>query len=374
MNKLRIGIVGKRGTSGIAGFQSRSDVEIAAFCDKNPEVVERQTREHGVAQGYESFEAMLDHVDAVVLGTPVQFHVPQAILALQAGKHVLSEVPAAVSIDECWRLLDAVQASDGLFMLAENYCYFEENVLVREMARKGLFGDLYFGEGEYIHEVRKLHHNPDGSPTWRYFWQVGYPGNTYPTHEIGPVMHWFRAQNPNESIDFVSCMGSGVHTDPEHPHDDVTITIVKLSSGRLIKLHLDMMSNRPHSVAFSLQGVNGAYDSHRGVWIGANEALGFDDPPRTWSPLKEFHDHFPAEWLPHLEAARQSGHGGGDYHTARLFVEAIRGERANDIDVYDALDWTAVGLCSAASIVNGGVPIRLPRFREPNSRPVTLDG
>ena len=85
-------------------------------------------------------------------------------LALRAGRHVLSEVTAAVSLRECWELLDAVRASGATYMLAENYCYMRSNVLVREMVRKGLFGEIYFGEGEYLHDVRALHHFADGSP------------------------------------------------------------------------------------------------------------------------------------------------------------------------------------------------------------------
>mgnify|MGYP005837068693 CR=1 FL=1 len=136
---------------------------------------------------------MLDHVDAVAIGTPMPLHVPQAVKALQAGKHVLSEVTAAVSLEECWRLLDAVKASGKAYMMAENYCYTPENILVRHLVRDGVFGEVFFAEGEYIHEVRALHHNPDGTPTWRYFWQVGARGNTYITHEIGPPMQWFKA-------------------------------------------------------------------------------------------------------------------------------------------------------------------------------------
>jgi hypothetical protein len=89
-------------------------------------------------------------------------------------------------------LVDAAKSSGKTYMLSENYCYMRDAVLVREMARKGLFGELYFGEGEYLHDVKYLHHNSDGSPTWRYFWQVGTNGSTYPTHSLGPVCSGFR--------------------------------------------------------------------------------------------------------------------------------------------------------------------------------------
>ncbi|MFZ4508123.1 MAG: Gfo/Idh/MocA family protein [Fimbriimonas sp.] len=376
---IRVGIVGRRGASAVKGIRSVDGVDVTAFCEIDPKALAEQCAEHGVTQGFSRFEEMLDHVDAVAIGSPMQLHVPQAILALQAGKHVLCEVTAAVTLDECWQLLDAVRASGKTYMLAENYCYFEENVLIREMARRGVFGPLYFGEGEYIHDVRFLHHHADGSPTWRYYWQVGAPGNTYITHELGPPMQWFKAFDPTERIESVTCLGTGIHTDPEHPHDDTSLTLVKLASGKLLKMRLDMMSNTPGMTYYSLQGVHGTYESGRGgnipsrIWIGENKSVSWTDPHRQWQPLSDFQEFFPADWRAHMDAAKSTGHGGGDYHTGRLYAQAIRDGSPPDIDIYDALEWTAAGLCSQISIANGGVPIRVPNFRDPKQRPITLD-
>lgn len=379
MKNIRVGIVGKRGASTVTGLRSVDGLEVAAFCEIDPATLAEQQAAHGVEKGFTRFTEMLDHVDAVAIGSPMQLHVPQAILALEAGKHVLSEVTAAVTIEECWRLLDAVKASGKTYMLAENYCYFEENILVRELSRLGVFGELYFGEGEYIHDVRFLHHNADGSPTWRYYWQVGVPGNTYITHELGPPMQWFKAQNPQERIESVVCLGSGIHTDPEHPHDDTSLTLVRLASGKLLKLRLDMMSNTPGMSFYSLQGVLGTYESGRGgglaprIWTGENKSVAWNDKHREWQTLQDYQHLFPVAFKEHVETAKASGHGGGDYHTARLFAEAIRDGSPPDIDIYDALEWTAAGLCSQQSILNGGIPIRVPDFRDPKQRPITLD-
>ena len=369
MGSVRVGIVGKRGASAVSGLRSVAGVEVSAFCELDPAALATQQAEHGVDKGFTDYEEMLDHVDAVAIGSPMHLHVPQAILALQAGKHVLSEVTAAVSIDECWQLLDAVKTSGKTYMLGENYCYFEENVLVREMVRKGLFGEIYFGEGEYIHEVRFLHKDQNGLPTWRSKWQVGAPGNTYITHELGPVMQWFKAQQPRDAMDSVSCFGTGVHTDREHPHDDTSLTLVKLISGKMLKMRLDMMSNTPGMTYFSVQGVNGTYESGRGggvgsrIWIGDDKTVAWGDPKREWRPVQDFMEHFPADWKPHVEAAKAAGHGGGDYHTARLFARALLTGEEPDIDIYDALEWTAAGLCSQESILKNGAAVPVPNFR-----------
>lgn len=185
-DKIRIGIAGQRGGDFITGLKAIASADLVAFCEIDEERLHRLADKYDVQGRFTRFEEMLDAVDAVVVATPMQWHAPQTIMALKAGKHVMSEVTAAVSMEECWRTIDAVQESRCTYMMAENYCYRRDNVLVKEMARKGMFGELYFGEGEYLHEVRFMHHFEDGSPTWRHYWQVGQNGSTYPTHSLGP--------------------------------------------------------------------------------------------------------------------------------------------------------------------------------------------
>jgi predicted dehydrogenase len=319
---------------------------------------------------------MLNYVDAVVIGTPMQLHVPQAIQALSEGKHVLSEVTAAVSMEECWRLKDAVTRSGMTYMMAENYCYGRDPMLIQEMARKGLFGELYYGEGEYLHEVRHMHVLADGSESWRRFWQVGQRGCTYGTHSLGPVMKWFTAADPSERIDSVVCLGTGSRTVPEYPHDDTNLMLCSLKSGKLIRVRLDMVSNRPHlAYYYSLQGTNGVYEASREgtaarVWIGENRP----DEHRRWRPLSEFEEHIPKVWLEHEEQARKAGHGGGDFHIGREFALSVITGSPTPIDIDTALEWTAAGLCSQVSIVNGGTLISVPEFRDASQRPKWLDG
>ena len=376
MGRLKVGIAGRRGSAFVAGLRAHPDAELTALCEIDPAALERQGREFEVDLLFADYEQMLDSVDAVVVATPMHLHATQAILALRAGKHVLSEVTAAVTLDECWRLLDAVRESTATYMLSENYCYMADNILVRELVREGLFGEIYFGEGEYLHEVRDMHHFPDGRPTWRSFWQVGVNGSTYPTHSLGPVMQWFTALDPQERVDRVICVGSGIHTEPEHPHDDTTLLLCTLASGKLVKVRLDMMSNRPHLPAFySVQGTRGVYEGARQsgqrgiVWVGESEAGG----KRQWRPISDFDDRMPRERREMTEAARKAGHGGGDYFVVKDFVDAALGRTPPAIDIYTALEWTAAGLCSQVSLANRGAAISVPNFRDRSKRPLTLD-
>ena len=373
---IRVGIVGKRGLAFAEAFRTLPQTTLAALCETDEVALHTEAERHGIPGRFTRYAEMLDSVDLVVIATPMHLHTAQAIQALRADKHVLSEVTAAVSLDECWRLRDAALQSRGVYMMAENYCYLRDNVLIREMARRGLFGDLYFGEGEYLHEVRALHHNPDGSPTWRYFWQVGVNGCTYGTHSLGPVMQWFTAVDPSERIDSVHCVGTGRHTDPEHPHDDTTLMLVTLQSGKLIKVRLDMLSNRPHlPTYYSLQGTRGVYEASRfpgqpgQVWIGENRP----DDHRAWRSLADFEEHLPPEWRTPPPEALRAGHGGGDYFVIRDFVNAVEQGTPPPIDLFASLEWTAAGLCSQLSIAQGSVAITVPDFRDPAQRPLLLD-
>ena len=144
-------------------------------------------------------------------------------------------------------------------MMAENYTYRRENVLIRELVRRGLFGTPFYAEGEYLHELKQLN---EITP-WRRRWQTGIRGITYGTHSLGPVVEWL-----DDRVERVACEGSGSHyQDPRgNPyHDDTAVMLAKTSGGALIKIRVDMVSDRPHATTnYQLQGSDGAYESSRG--------------------------------------------------------------------------------------------------------------
>src|SRR5262249_35394387 len=208
------------------------------------------------------FDAMLEaDLDAVVIATPMHLHVPQSVAALQKGKHVLSEVTAAVSLEECPRLVQAVHECGRTYMMAENYCYTKANVLIQHLAREGLFGDIYYAEGAYIHDCRAIHYDAQGTPTWRTVWQVGKNGCTYGTHSLGLVIPCLERK-----VVTVACLGSGVHPEPRHRMDDTVTMLGKTERGGLVNIRVDMQSHRPHNMThYALQGTKGAYQSARRV-------------------------------------------------------------------------------------------------------------
>jgi len=248
-------------------------------------------------------------------------------------------------------------------MLAENYTFRRSNVLVRELARQGLFGAPYYAEGEYLHELKGLN---ERTP-WRRKWQTGINGNTYPTHSLGPILQWM----PGDRVVSVLCAGSGQrHRDPRgdlYENEASTVTLCRMHSGGLVKLRLDMLSDRPHAMTnYQLQGTDGAYESSRArgeadrVWLRSRSS-----DPNRWTPLTELEDEFlsPA-WREANEVARQAGHGGGDYFEVLEFVSAIREGRPPDIGIDAAMDMTLPGLASQESIAQGSVWVDVPDSRD----------
>lgn len=370
---IQVGFLGKRALAYGEGIRSVEGIEPAWFFDPDPSTLTAAS-ELGL-QTASSEEELIERSGAVVIGTPMPLHAPQAIKSLKQDRHVLSEVTASTSLDDCWRLLAAAESSHASYSFAENYCFFPENILVKALVAEGLFGALTFGEGDYVHDVRTMHHFPDGSPTWRAYWQMGARGNTYITHEIGPVMQWMTLADQHDRISTVSCFGTGPVSNPDLPQDDTTITLCQLESGRLIKARLDMASSRPEMICTSLQGTQGVYESSRGAMTSPRVWFGEGSPGehREWKSLDDYWEILDSEAREEIEAAKSSGHGGGDYLTGRAWARSLATGYPFEIGIHEALEWTAAGLCSQISIMSGGVPIQVPDFRHTKDRPKWLE-
>jgi predicted dehydrogenase len=366
LERFNIGIVGAcgRGKSFKTACDALEVVNIRAVCDVNEKELPAAQQRLGADEAWTDYSEMLEksEVDAVILGTPMHLHVPQAIEALAQGKHVLSEVPAGVSLEECKQLVAACKAGSGVYMMAENYTYARHCVMIREMVRRGEFGTPYYGEGEYLHELKKLNE----VTTWRRKWQTGVNGVTYGTHSLGPLLQWM----PGDRVESVCCAGSGHHfRDPrgdEYENEDSCVMLCKMRSGGLVKIRVDMLSDRPHAMNnHQLQGTDGAFESARApgdghkVWLRSKR-----EKPDEWMALAELEEEFlPDFWKNATEAARKAGHGGGDYFEVLDFVDAATGKRPADIGIHQAMDMTVPGLISQASISEGGAWMVVPDSR-----------
>jgi predicted dehydrogenase/GNAT superfamily N-acetyltransferase len=374
---LRIGIVGACGRG--ASFKAACDAAgavVRAVCDTNTDDLPAAAERLGAEQRYGDYEQMIDRadLDAVIIGTPMPCHVPQSIAALQRGLHVLSEVPAGVGVEECRELVRAAAESTATYMMAENYIYIRQNTMVREMVHRGLFGKTYYGEGEYVHELKELNE----ITRWRRKWQTGINGVTYGTHSLGPLLQWM----PGDRVTAVTCAGSGHnHRDPRgEPYENEAscVMLCRMRSGGLAKVRVDMLSDRPHAMNhYQLQGTDGCYEAPRApgekhrLWLRSR-----CDDPNQWLDLDApalVEEFLPDYWKAGMEQAKKAGHGGGDYFEVLDFVDAALGRRPAAIGIHEAMDMTLPGLLSQQSITQDGAWLEVPDSRQwvhdPPARP-----
>lgn len=361
---IKLGIVGAcgRGKSFRRSCELIDGVEIHAVCDVNEEGLAQAKIDMAAKAAYSDYQKMLDSgdVDAVILGTPMQFHAPQATAALKAGVNVLCEVTAAVNIEEARELVLAAKTSSATYMMAENYTFTRPAMMVKEMVRRGLFGVPYYAEGEYLHELKELNEKT----VWRRKWQTGVNGVTYGTHSLGPILQWMEG----DRVTKVSCAGSGQrHKDPRgdaYENEASCVMMCKTQRDALIKIRVDMLSDRPHAMTnLRLQGEDGCYESSGG--IGKNSIWLKSFPKETsWKTLEDMGDEFiPKEWLTDYKNASEAGHGGGDYFELVAFRDAIWGRRPNPVDIHAAMDMTLPGLVSQQSILQDFAWLDVPDSR-----------
>ena len=381
-NPIRIVIVGARRGKNFLQTAQFAGAEVVGICDPSEKSLEPWKSESSLSL-YRSLDEVLNekNVDAICLATPAHLHAEQSIAALEAGFHVLCEVPAIDTLDEASRLVEAVEKTGRTYMMAENYCYRREILMVQNMLEKGLFGELTFASGSYIHDCRDLYVYPDGTLTWRGERRRKSSGNSYPTHSMGPVCRWVGI-NRTDHLKRICAFQSKSSAFPyylskNHPdqlndkspdffkNGDTCSSSIQTDKGVLIDCRVDWASVRPHDmVRYELQGTKGSFLLHNEqsqIWIEGYSKQTPTGVALQWDPLENFAETFEHPlWVQHGKEARQAGHGGGDYFTLKEFVSSIHAERAPEIDVYDAVAWSAVYPLSAQSIESGNQPVEFP--------------
>lgn len=359
---LKIGIAGLgRGASFLAVFNNRQDCKVTAVCDVQEERARSFAEATKTPHWFSRYEDLLaSDVDAVVVGTPAPLHADMCIAALQAGKHVLSEVPAVWSLDEGRRLAEAVQASDRKYMFAENMNYMAFVQSFDHLVKTGWIGEPYYAEAEYIHDCRSLMSGRDdgitpGSgtgPTWR----AAMPPIHYCTHSLGPLL-----QIMDDRIVTAVGMHTGPHVGKPTNTIDMEVGLFKTARGNVIKVTCAFnVVREPSFHYFSIYGDRGVLESPRGGYQGMKaytenvpNLQGMIDLPLSWA-----HTHLPPE-------AHAGGHGTSEYLMIDDFVRCILDDTPPAIDVYFGLDMTLPGICAHESAERGSVPVEVPDFRPP---------
>lgn len=393
---VRLGVIGTGGRGrGLLGvLAAMPGVEFPALCDINPanlelgmKIVEesRKMRPEGYSKGPFDYRRMLERpdLDAILITTPAPLHAAMAVDCLNAGKNVGSEVPGAYTLDECHALIHAREKSGRHYMLLENYNYAQDRLMIYNMIRQGLFGELYYGECAYIHDTDYLSYNPDGSLTWRGELRRDACGNWYPTHSIGPVSKWMGI-NEGDRLQSIVCM----HSTPRMAHihaveqfgaaseqakikwksGEYICCLIETAQGRMIKMDFGPVSPRPHQIYYGVQGTKGGWDSRLGVFL-----KGVSDKKRNitspdgyaFEPLSNYDETYDSPyWRKMGREAAAAAHGGGDYLELYDFLEMTRRDREPWIDVYDSVTWSILAKCSRESLEQGGSAVPIPDFTQ----------
>ena len=390
-DKIRVGYIGlgRRGYSMLNScFSEMRDVEIKTLCDSNPAAFERSVnmlkeKELPVPALTTDYHEMLadPEIDAVIVMTGWNAHIPCAIDALRAGKYTAIEVGCAYDLSECFALLDAHEQTGAPLMMLENCCYGRREMMALRMVKEGLFGEIVHCDGGYHHYLpredlfKQKADSTIDTDHYRLSEYVNRNAEQYPTHELGPISKILNINRGNRMVKLASFASKARglasymrdHVPTDHPmtgvafkQGDIVNTVITCAGGETITLTLDTSLPRPYySRNFTVRGTKGMceesadkyctyfFEGMKGVF--GNEADMF-----------EKYDH-PLH-RDYMQSGPKGGHGGMDWLVSRAFVESVKAGTDTPIDVYDTVSWLAVGPLSEQSIALGGMPVNFPDF------------
>ena len=385
LDRVRIAFVGVGGQGGghVRNFLRIEGVDIVAVCDID------EARAGEVASWVEAagwpapalftrgeldFRRLCerDDVDLLFNSTPWRWHVPICTEAMQTNKHTAVEVPAAYTVDGCWELVETAENTRRHCVMMENCCYGRRELMILNMVRGGVLGEILHAEAAYIHDLRSLKFSSSGEGLWRLDHSVTRDGNLYPTHGIGPVAQCLDI-NRGDRFDYLVSMSSPARglelyaedrlpeTDPRRrPYalGDMNSTLLKTQRGRTVMLQHDTTTPRPYSRINLVQGT-------RGTVRGYPDRVFLDGVTDhdEWDDLESYREQWDHPLWKQLEAEAQGGgHGGMDFLEDLRLVQSLRRGEPMDMDVYDAAAWSVICELSETSVAEGSRPVDFPDF------------
>lgn len=395
---VRVGLIGlgMRGDGAVERLINIPGVEITALCDIVPERVEEGQailRKAGLpeAAAYSGSEDAWkelcdrDDLDLVYVVTDWKNHANIGVYAMEHGKHVAIEVPAAMTLDEIWALINTSERTRKHCMQLENcvYDFFEMTAL--NMAQQGLLGEVIHAEGSYIHNLEDYwgeYYN-----NWRLEYNNEHRGDVYPTHGIGPVTQALNIHRGDRmthlvSMDTKSFNGKkmaqkwGVsNNDIEFQNGDHTLTLIQTAKGKTIHIQHNVMTPRPYSRMYALTGTDGFASKYpieqiclRPTQVEENPAIDLDNlnahgavPADVHAALVEQYKH-PIHRDLEKRAKEVGGHGGMDFIMDYRLIYCLQNGLPLDMDVYDLAEWCCLAELTRISIENGNAPVAIPDF------------
>lgn len=396
LRKIKVGFVGvgMRGTGLLEIALAMPGVEIPAICDiQKPHLENALTlvekagrkRPEGYGRTEEDYKRMMDRddLDAVIIATYWHWHTPMAIYAMKAGKYAGVEVPAGINLDELWQLVKTHQQTKVPCMMMENWSYRGENLVVLNMIRAGLFGEIIHCHCAHSHDCTDIWwFDEKGMPRWTGEYLIKRNADQYPTHSLGPVLSWMDI-NCGDAFDTVVSMANRSVSindhfrrkfGPDHPmakqvfkQSDIVTSIIKTKKGNTIVVNNDMQTPRPYDNRWEIEGTRGLYNEQRwSVFMDGIVPKGNDH--HVWERLDPHEKKYESSLYAALGEPEQRkargvlGHGEPDYLVLQEFLKAVRNKTQTPIDVYDSVTMSVLIPLSEESIAKGSLPVKCPDF------------
>ena len=389
LDTVRVGFIGlgARGRGAIERYVYLPDAKVVALCDldsvnvnkANEILTSHKLPAADIYVGEDVWKEMCgrDDIDLVYICTDWHSHAPMAVYAMKQGKHVAVEVPAAMTVAECWDLVNTAEQTRRHCMMLENCCYDFFEMATLNMAQQGLFGDVMHAEGAYIHDLRS--YNYDTTATgyknmWRLKAQKEEAGNPYPTHGLGPVAQILNIHRGDRMATLVSMSNAqkGMHlyaaehgiTGEDTAHidmGDMNTTLIRTAKGKTIMIQHDVTSPRPYNRIHMVSGTKGFAQKYplTGIALEPN-AHEFVSQQTLDSLLKVYEHPFCKEIGE--KARKVGGHGGMDFIMDYRLIHCLKNGLPLDMDVYDAAEWSCLVELTDYSVRNGSVPVQIPDF------------
>jgi len=382
MDEIRIGLfgLGHRGIHWLQLIQKIPGYRVTAIGDMFPTLHERG--QGALVEGtkvpvYSEYEDMLNdpNVDAIALVVRAETQGAMAAQALEAGKHVNAEVPAAHRMEDCWRIVVAAERSGKIYQLADQARYAGHFQAWKTMVHRGDLGKITYCEGEYIGykgthrysqdwktgkfvDIDELDNYADVRPSWMLC-----PSIHYLPHELSPILMIL-----DDRVVKVTGMGTRVpsYTHPEIQKADIQVALMHTEKDTILRMACGYTIPTPP-----------ARDHHHHQIIGTKGHVESGrtsrDKPKMWLADSQMHDSADVDWRRQQTDAPQevldSGHQGTDYYVHISFREALLENKPLEFDVYKAMDTAAPAILAADSIDQDSIPLDVPDFRPSEARP-----
>lgn len=388
--EVRIAFVGtgNRGSAAVERMSRIEGVKIQAVCDVRREkadaakarIVSKGHQAKIYADEPDAWKELCerDDIDLVYVATHWALHAEIAVYAMEHGKHVALEIPAATTVEDCWQLVMTSEKTKKHCVILENCCYDFFELLTLNLARQGYFGEIVHCEGAYLHDILDSFFEQDARfDFWRLKENAVRNGNLYPTHGLGPICQILNINRGNRLEHLTSMASKDFSLGPKANElaktDDrfkaydskkfrgnMNTSSIYTASGSTIMLQHDVSTPRPYSRIHLVSGTKAFAQKYP---LPGRIAVGHEDF-LSESQLKELEEKYTPEIVKKIGeiAKRIGGHGGMDMMMDWRLIDCLRNGLPVDMDVYDAASWSVIGPLSEWSVANGSKPIQVPDF------------